>query len=205
MARIAPLRRDEAPECDDLFARAEDENGYLPRSMLTIARRPEVLRALDQLGQAVASGTVPAELKQLVALVASTAAGCRYCQAHTASTAARTGGRSDRVTQVWSYETSPLFDNRERVALRVAHHAGLVPNQVTDEDFEQLRRYFDDGQIVELVAVISLFGFLNRWNDTMATELEDEPTALAHELLGTTGWTPGKHDAIQQPANGSRA
>jgi alkylhydroperoxidase family enzyme len=102
---------------------------------------------------------------------------------------------------VWSYETSELFRDAERAALRLAHHAALVPNQATDEDFAELRHHFDDGEIVEIVAMIALFGFLNRWNDTMATELEEHPFTLASEVLGGVGWEPGKHARAAPPAS----
>jgi uncharacterized peroxidase-related enzyme len=167
--------------------------GFLPNSLLTMARRPEILRAVSLLAQAARTGTVSRELKELVALVSSTAAGCRYCQAHTASNATRVGTQADKIANVWSYETSDLFSDEERAALRLAHHASLVPNQATEEDFEELRRYFDDGEIVEIVTVIALFGFLNRWNDTVATDLEPSPFAVASEVIADAGWEPGKH------------
>ncbi len=51
----------------------------------------------------------------------------------------------------------------------------------------------DEGEIVEIRGVVSLFGFLNRWNDSMTTTLE-EPAALDGERrLASTGWTQGKH------------
>ena len=68
-----------------------------------------------------------------------------------------------------------------------------MPNASTPEHFEELRRHFSDEEIVEIVAVISLFGWLNRWNDTMATELEDGPLAFASKTLDPQGWAPGKH------------
>jgi hypothetical protein len=49
------------------------------------------------------------------------------------------------------------------------------------------------------VAVISLFGWLNRWNDTMATELEDEPLAFASQHLTANGWSAGKHAGSAAP------
>jgi alkylhydroperoxidase family enzyme len=67
----------------------------------------------------------------------------------------------------------PLFSDAERVALDVAREAALVPNGVTDELFDRLRLFFDETQVVELVSVISLFGFLNRWNATLGTKVED--------------------------------
>jgi uncharacterized peroxidase-related enzyme len=193
MARVAPLRREEAPELEDAFDPVEQRMGFLPNSLLTMARRPEILRAAASLAQAARTGTVSRDLKELVALVASTAAGCRYCQAHTASNATRVGADAAKVANVWSYETSDLFSDAERAALRLSHHAALVPNQATEEDFAELRRHFDDGEIVEIVAIVALFGFLNRWNDTLATDLEATPLALASDVIGPAGWEPGKH------------
>ena len=68
---------------------------------------------------------------------------------------------------------------------------------MTAEDFDSLRQYFDDAEIVEIVAAISLFGYLNRWNDTMATELEDVPKKVAERVIEPSGWTAGKHDVNQ--------
>lgn len=193
MARVPPVPREEVPELEDAFAPVEQRMGFLPNSMLTMAHRPEILRAVAGLTQAARTGAVSPELKELVALVASTAAGCRYCQAHTASNATRKGAHAEKIAQVWSYESSDLFSDADRAALRLAHHAALVPNAATDEDFEELRRYFDDGEIVELMTMIALFGFLNRWNDTLATPLEDEPIEVGEKYLAAHGWSAGKH------------
>jgi len=193
MARIAPLPRDEISDLEDAFGPVEQRMGFLPNSLLTMARRPEILRAVASLAQVARTGTVSSELKELVALVSSTAAGCRYCQAHTASNATRAGAEAAKIAQVWSYEASDLFTEAERAALRLAHHASLVPNQATEEDFEELRRSFDDGEIVEIVTVIALFGFLNRWNDTVATDLEPRPFEVASTVIAEAGWEPGKH------------
>ena len=81
----------------------------------------------------------------------------------------------------------------ERAALRVAQSAAQVPNAVTDQDFAELKRYYSDEQIVDIVAVIALFGFLNRFNDTMATELESSPLEAGRRFLAERGWTVGKH------------
>jgi len=193
MARVSPLERERVPELEAAFAQVEGRMGFVPNSMLTMARRPEIMRAFGALAQAARAGTVDPQLREMIALVASTASGCRYCQAHTAANAAKVGSQAAKIAQVWSYDTSELFTDPERAALRLAHHAALVPNQATDADFAELRRHFDDGEIVEIVAMIALFGFLNRWNDTMATELEEHPLALASDVLGGVGWEAGKH------------
>ena len=90
---------------------------------------------------------------------------------------------AEKIEAVWEYETSPLFSEAERAVLRVAQGAAQTPNAVTDEDFGELRKYWDDGQVVEIVATIAVFGFFNRWNDTMATELESSPLRFAEDHL----------------------
>jgi alkylhydroperoxidase family enzyme len=86
-----------------------------------------------------------------------------------------------------------MFSPAERAALRLGYHAALVPNEATTDDFTELKKYFDEGQIVEIVATISLFGYLNRWNDTMATTLETRAVAVAGRAIGAVGWEAGKH------------
>ncbi len=194
MAHVRPLSRDAVPEFRKHFGHYEKTRGFVPNSILTMARRPAIARAFMALNQAVLyEGTVPEELKMLVSLVSSQASGCRYCQAHMANLSAIYHASRDRIAAVWEYETSPLFSEAERAALRLAHKASLVPNQVSDKDFAALRHHFDDGEIVEIVATIALFGYLNRWNDTMATELEEHPERVARDALGSVGWEAGKH------------
>ncbi len=91
-----------------------------------------------------------------------------------------------------AYRTSPLFSDAERAALEVAIAGAAQPNAVTDDLFADLKRYWSDGQIVEVVGVISPFGFMNRWNDTMATPLEDEPMEVGEKHLARSGWQVGK-------------
>ncbi len=121
------------------------------------------------------------------------AAGCLYCRAHTATSALRHGVAAEKMAAVAEYRTSPLFSDAERVALDFALAAASQPNDVSDELFARLRTHWQDGQIVELLGVIALFGFFNRWNDSLATTLESEPLETARSVLGATGWQAGKH------------
>jgi uncharacterized peroxidase-related enzyme len=194
MAYMEPLRREDVPDLEDVFAGYESTRGFIPNSVLTMARRPGVARAFAALNRAVLyEGTVDPGLKVLVTLIASTAAGCRYCQAHMATRATFFETASDKVDAVWQFEESPLFTDSERAALRLARDALVVPNAVTREHFDELRRHFDGSQTVELVASVALFGYLNRWNDKMATQLEELPLRVTAEHLGPLGWEAGKH------------
>ena len=194
MSRIEPLRREELPQHEATFAAVEEALGVLPNSTLTMAHWPELMEAFARLNAvAMSERSVSGVLKQMVAAIVSSAAGCTYCQAHTAHVAERRGADEEKLAALWEFETSALFSDAERAALRVAQGAGCVPNAVTDEDMADLRRHFSDAQVVELVAVMANFGFLNRWNDTMATELERSPLSWAQEHLTGTGWDAGTH------------
>ncbi|MFQ5966436.1 MAG: carboxymuconolactone decarboxylase family protein [Acidimicrobiia bacterium] len=192
MANLEPLRREDLPELEEVFQHYDDTLSFVPNSLYTMARRPEILRAFSDLITKIwRTGTLPIELKPLIAMVSSHAAGCRYCQAHEAVDARERGVQEERIAAVWDFETSPLFTEAERAALRLARDASLVPNAAAPDHFEELRRHYTEGEIVEIMAVVGLFGFLNRWNDTMATDLEEEPFGWARETLSR--WEPGKH------------
>jgi uncharacterized peroxidase-related enzyme len=193
MANMEPLRREDHPELEELFALYDETLSFVPNSLFTMARRPAILRAFsDLITQIWRTGTLPQPLKPLIAIVSSVAAGCRYCQAHEAVDAKMRGVSEEKISAIWDFERSPLYDEAERAALRFARDASLVPNEVTPRSFEELREHWDDGQIVEILAVVGLFGFLNRWNDSIATDLEAAPFAFASRRYGER-WDPGKH------------
>jgi len=191
--RLEPLPP--APELKDLFAPFEKSLGFIPNSALIMQRKPKILQAFSQLVGAIngPDGELDRGFKRLLSHVASRAAGCRYCMAHTAGGALRFGVDEAKLAAVWDYRSSPLYSEAERTALDFALAAAAQPNDVTDEMFAGLRKHWSDGQVVEIVAVISLFGFLNRWNDTMATPLEEEPVHVGEKFLASHGWSAGKH------------
>lgn len=196
MAHMQPLSFDAVP--DDIRERFEhykNTRGFTPNSIRTMARRPNIVRAFMQLNQAVLyEGTVSEELKMLVSLIASQAAGCRYCQAHMANLAKIYKASAEKIGRVWEFETADCFSDAERAALRLAYKGALAPSQAEEADFAEAYKHFSEEEVVEIVASIALFGFLNRWNDTMATELEGLPAEVAHDTLASGfGWEAGKH------------
>ena len=196
MTHIAPLSIEDVP--DDLkpmLAMAEANMGFVPNSLLTMARWPDLVRAfLPMVATVLGGGSLPKDLKQMIAAVISSAAGCRYCQAHTThGSAEKLGVPEEKIAKIWDYQTSDLFSAAEKAALDLALAAGQSPNAANEGHFEVLREHYNELEIVEIVAVISVFGFLNRWNDTMATTLEDAPRAFADALMGPAGWDIGKH------------
>jgi uncharacterized peroxidase-related enzyme len=194
-ARIEPLPPQHSPELADAFEGMRRNLGFIPNSMLILQRKPKIARALQQLTASIwdPGGEVDRGFKRLIAHVASRTAGCQYCMAHTAGGALHFGIEERKLAAVWEFRTSALFAEAERVALDFAIAAASVPNGVTDEMFAEMRKHWSEGQIVEIVAVVSVFGFLNRWNDTMGTPLEEEPTHVGEKFLASHGWSAGKH------------
>lgn len=184
MTRLQPLRLEEVdPETRAMIENAESLMGFVPNDALVMARHPALTKAMWGLVAAVyGPGTVDNGLKRLVGEAASKAAGCFYCSAHAAHGAREQGVDPEKIDAVWSFEDSPLFSEAERAAINLAMKAGVIPNETTDADFDRLRAHFSDTEITEIVAVIAMFGFLNRWNTTLGTALEPVPMASVEGL-----------------------
>jgi len=196
MALVRPLEEEEFdPELLDFVQFFKGPLGVIPNSVRTMARRPDVARAFTNLNIAVMEchGQVTPEFKRLIGYVTSYVSGCRYCQAHTILGSERFGSTEERLNDVWNYAESPNFTDAEKAALDFAYAAARVPNEVTDEIGAKLREHWDDDDIVEIMAVIALFGYLNRWNDSMGSALEDLPIEAGNKHLGATDWEVGKH------------
>ncbi len=191
MARLDPIAREDlSDEMQRVMDMGEQMMGFTPNDALIMARNPALTKALWALVDAVyGQGTLDSGLKRLIGYINSTAAGCVYCQVHTAHGAHNAGLEDAKIKAAWEYETSDLFTEAERAALRVAQGAGQSPNAVTDAEFADLKNYYTDNEIVEIVSVIGMFGFLNRWNSTLATEIESTPLSFARsaEIKTTDG------------------
>jgi len=196
MSNVTPKSRAELTELEDVFERAEKALGFVPNSYFIMGRQPEMLRAFSRLSREVIGvpGRVPQEIKWLIAHIASRSSGCQYCMAHTANSASSANqGSTEKIEAIFEYERSSLFSDAEKAALTVAQSAGTTPSMVSNEDMENLKKHFDEDQIVEIVGVVCLFGWLNRFNDTMATDLENDLLDFASEHLTSSGWQVGKH------------
>ena len=194
MARIDPLPREDLAEHEDFFQAAEQFMGFVPNSLFTMARVPGLFDAFSSLTRTVFfNDLISPQLVQMLAFMSSAGSGCRYCQAHTAKSVGNLGVAEEKVAALWEFETSEHFDDAERAALRLAFNAGQVPNAATDADFDACKEHYTDDQIAAIVASVSVFGYLNRWNDTMATDLEDAPGGFADRVLVDGGWDAGKH------------
>lgn len=195
MSLVDPLDADHDSTTKKLAEFFNETLGFCPNSVLTMQHRPAISKAFINLNMAVMAneGRVSSALKRMMAWVSSNATGCRYCQAHAIRAAERYGAEQEQLDNIWEYRTHSAFSEAERAALDFALAASQVPNTMNSKIKKALYKYWDEGEIVEMLGVISLFGFLNRWNDTMATSLEDDAIESGKQYLEKYGWDRGKH------------
>jgi uncharacterized peroxidase-related enzyme len=194
MAIIDPLERQDAPELEDFFKVWDERMGYLPNALMTMARKPSMVKALAQLSEAVHNDcSLPADIRGLVGQMASKVHGCQYCLAHTATNSERYGVSDEKIELMWEFESSDLFNDAERAALRFAAAAVTVPNGVDEEIAADLKKHFSDTEIVEIMGIVAYYGWWNRWNSSLATTLETLPKDFAEKHLDASKWSIGKH------------
>jgi len=156
--------------------------------------RSEIWDALGVLYRATFhDAVIPETLATEIFTVASRAAGCRHCQAHGAYGLALRGVETRRIQALWNFDTSEEFTARDRAALAFALAAGQCPNGVMPGHHEALREHFNDTEIGDIFAVVAMSGWLNRYNDSLATVTDQESVDWATENLTPVGWSPGKH------------
>jgi uncharacterized peroxidase-related enzyme len=195
MPLVTPLSPNHDLETKVLAEFFNETLGFCPNSVLTMQHRPDIGKAFINLNKAVMNneGRVTSALKRMIAWVSSNATGCRYCQAHAIRAAERYGAEQEQLDNIWEYQTHSSFTEAERVALDFSLAASQVPNAVNDILKKRLYIHWDEGEIVEMLGVISLFGYLNRWNDSMGTTIENGAIESGDLYLGKHGWTKGKH------------
>lgn len=192
---VLPNTENKDKAFQDLIEFFNETLGFCPNSVKTMYHRPAIAYAFIELNKAVMEnkGRVTSSLKRLIGYISSNVAGCRYCQAHTIRAAERYGAEEEKMNNIWEFRTHSSFSESEKVALEFALASSTIPNAVDDIVAENLRKHWDEGEIVEILGVVSLFGYLNRWNDSMGTELEKEAIESGEKYLKQKDWTVGKH------------
>lgn len=193
--RLDPLPPEHTPELKEQFGSFFKSLGFVPNSVLTMQRKPNLVLAFVAMQGAIwaPDSKVDRGFKRILAHVASRTARDEYSMAHTASGALHFGVDERRLLAAKDYKTSALYSAAEKAALDIAVAAGQIPNAVTDAMFAQARKHWTEEQIVEIVSAVAMAGFLARWNTTMATPLEPEGVEVGEKYLSAQGWTGGVH------------
>ncbi len=172
-------------------------NTYQDRQNWDLDAWPEMYDKLKELRVIIFSSEPGIALNMMVFTVTSQASGCQHCTAHGAYGLTNFGVPLEKVQALWDFTTSPLFDDRERAALAFAAAAGGAPRAITPQHHADLRANFSDAEVRTLIAVSSVAGFMNTYNDSLATVTDQASVDWATVHLGHLGWDVGKHVGAQ--------
>ena len=73
----------------------------------------------------------------------------------------------EQIRALAFYQRSPLFDDREKAAILYADRVTRSAAVIRDAALEDLRKHFNEEQIVELTLVVAIANFTNRFNDAL--------------------------------------
>jgi uncharacterized peroxidase-related enzyme len=182
MPRISRLSRSEvAPELRDVYDKFLHDRGNVPYFFRTLAHRPEIFRTATAHMQAVLqTGTLPTKLKELVVVRTSQLNGTAYCLASHTALSLKLGWTPEHVEGLNQWRESPLFSEAEKQALHLAESMTLHSHEYREAELAQLKRFYSEGEIVELMAAIGLFNYFNRFNNLL--QMEPTQPATAEEL-----------------------
>ena len=184
-ARLPPLASDDPRARDPQLEALVEFAGDRPNALLTMARVPGLLQAVMGMVQATvqAEGGISPALRFLIACEVSRGAGCRYSTVHAAHAAHRVGVDWHKLAALPAWRESPLFTPRERAALAIAAAGATAPAQApADAAFDEARQHFSEDALLEIVSIVAMFGWFNRWNNLLQSHLEDEPAQICEHL-----------------------
>jgi uncharacterized peroxidase-related enzyme len=169
MGVVNPLTIEQASqEVKDTFEKLASRGGKVPNIFAAMGHRPALLNAFLPLYKAIINeGTVGAKYKELAYLRASMVNGCEYCtRAHIASSKGA-GVTAEQVAALPFYSRSPLFDEKEKATILYADRVTRGAAGMREPALQELRKFYDEGQIVELTLTICMANFTNRFNDAV--------------------------------------
>jgi len=172
MSRISRLERSEVtPEISALFDRIFLQRGYVPNMFRVMAHRPEIFSTMQAHFAAVLqTGTVSTKLKELIIVRTSQVNETPYCLASHTILARSLGWTDDQLIHLAEWPRRDDFTPAEKAALKLAETVTRDAHAVTDEQFAELRGFYSEGEIVELLCAIGLFNYFNRFNNALRME-----------------------------------
>lgn len=172
MSRISRLDHSEVPsELATLFDKAFAQRGNVPNMFRVMAHRPEIFSTMQAHFAAVLStGTVSTKLKELIIVRTSQINHTPYCLASHTILARNLGWTDEQLVDLADWSLRDDFSLAEKAALRLAETVTRDARDLTDEQFAELRSFYSEGEVVELLCAIGLFNYFNRFNNALRME-----------------------------------
>lgn len=172
MPRISRLGRNDVSETTGaIYDRYMQTRGNVPNMFRTMAHRPEIFETMIAHFEAIlTTGTLPTRLKELVIVRTSQINSCEYCLASHSLIAKKLGWTVEQIDDLANFEQRDDFTPAEKTALRLAETMTLNCTHISDAEFANLREFYEEGEVVELMAAIGLFNYFNRFNNALQME-----------------------------------
>lgn len=172
MPRLSRLNRQEVPDAvGEIYDRYMRQRGNVPNMFRTMAHRPEIFSTMIAHFEAILNtGTLPLRLKELVIVRTSQLNECEYCLASHSIIAKKLGWTPEQISDLANFAEREDFTPAEKAALRLAETMTRHSTKLSDEQFQELRGFYSEGEVVELMAAIGLFNYFNRFNNALQME-----------------------------------
>ncbi|MGB8258884.1 MAG: carboxymuconolactone decarboxylase family protein [Terracidiphilus sp.] len=172
MSRISRLDRSQVTaDTAALYDKAFAQRGNVPNMFRVMAHRPEIFATMQAHFAAVLNtGTLSTKLKELIIVRTSQVNETPYCLASHTILARNLGWSDDQLAHLSGWTEREDFTPAEKAALRLAETVTRDAHAVTDEQFAELRGYYSEGEVVELLCAIGLFNYFNRFNNALKME-----------------------------------
>ena len=189
MPRLSRLSRNQVSESTgEIFDRYLRQRGNVPNMFRTVAHRPEIFATMIAHFEAILNtGTLPTRLKELLIVRTSQLNGCDYCLASHTAISRKLGWSSEQLDHLAEYESRDDFSAAEKAAIHLAEKMTADSNRYTDAEFAHLRSFYDEGEVVELMAAIGIFNYFNRFNNLLqmeSTQAGEGAETLEHSTAG---------------------
>ena len=172
MSRISRLDRSEVtPAMAALYDKAFAQRGNVPNMFRVMAHRPEIFATMQaHFGAVLNTVTVSTKLKELLIVRTSQVNDTSYCLASHTILARGLGWTSEQLDHLAEWPQREDFTPAEKAALRLAETVTRDAHSLTDAQFAELRSFYSEGEIVELLCAIGLFNYFNRFNNALQME-----------------------------------
>jgi uncharacterized peroxidase-related enzyme len=169
MARISLIEPEAAsPEVKEIYEKTlRGKPGNVQKAL---AHRPEMLKNFLSFYASVGR-SLDRKLYEMIYLRVSLINQCRYCTQHHVASSKRAGLTAEDWAGLKAGNYA-LHSEKERAALNYIEKLTRAPHEITEADFDELKKNFSEPEIVDLHMLAGLANLTNRVTDPLGLELE---------------------------------
>ena len=167
MAIIKSLEKDQINKiAKAVYDSFKEQTGSVPEWVKVMAHRPEILKEFTELFKSIMNqGEIDPDLKWKIAYTVSETLKCKFCVSVTLKTLKKLGASDKLLEDIKNVENLP---EQEKEILKLVKDLTLDGYLNNPAVLERLKEKMTEPQLVEIISVIGLFNYINRFNNTFA-------------------------------------